>query len=103
MTAANTPNANRRYWRAALSPAEAVVVERAAQGHSSPKIAAELHLSLSTVKFHIAAAFRKLNVDSRVTLARWWIYNVELPEEIDENDEKDRKGGTDERPWRPIG
>jgi DNA-binding NarL/FixJ family response regulator len=49
-----------------LSAREREIVEAIAQGKSNASIAADLHLSVSTVKNHVSA---KLGLDNRVQLA----------------------------------
>jgi DNA-binding NarL/FixJ family response regulator len=51
-----------------LSARELAVLTRLAEGRPNQEIADELHLSLSTVKAHLRAAFRKLNVSTRTEL-----------------------------------
>jgi DNA-binding CsgD family transcriptional regulator len=55
---------------AALTPAERRVVEFAAAGRTNRQIAEVLHLSTSTVEFHLTRAFRKLGASSRGELPR---------------------------------
>jgi DNA-binding CsgD family transcriptional regulator len=50
---------------AALSPREAEVLELMTAGRSNAEIAAELHVSLATVKTHVVAILRKLQVRDR--------------------------------------
>ncbi|MER0446508.1 LuxR C-terminal-related transcriptional regulator [Streptomyces sp. Edi4] len=50
---------------AALHPREAEVLGHLAQGHRNRTIAQELHISESTVKFHVANILAKLGVSSR--------------------------------------
>ena len=45
-----------------LSPREREVLERAAFGRSNGQIAAELGVTVNTVKFHLASIFRKLEL-----------------------------------------
>ncbi|HEX3426008.1 MAG TPA: AAA family ATPase [Acidimicrobiales bacterium] len=54
----------------ALTPAERAVVELVAQGMSNPDVAQRLFLSRATVKTHVSNALAKLQVSSRVELAR---------------------------------
>jgi predicted ATPase/class 3 adenylate cyclase/DNA-binding CsgD family transcriptional regulator len=54
---------------AALSPTEAQVAELAAAGRTNPQIAAELFISRTTVKRHLAHSFEKLGVANRTELA----------------------------------
>jgi ATP/maltotriose-dependent transcriptional regulator MalT len=55
---------------AALTGREREVVMLAARGRTNPQIAAELFLSTKTVETHLRNAFHKLNVSSRLELAR---------------------------------
>lgn len=48
-----------------LSPREVEVLALISEGHSNRKIAAELHLSLNTVKVHCSHIYGKLGVNSR--------------------------------------
>lgn len=50
-----------------LTPRELEVLEALAQGLSNKSIAKQLEISQSTVKFHIAQIYAKLNVSSRVS------------------------------------
>jgi DNA-binding NarL/FixJ family response regulator len=42
-----------------------------AQGWTNHEIADELHISISTVKTHLASLMRKLNARNRVEIAMW--------------------------------
>jgi DNA-binding CsgD family transcriptional regulator/tetratricopeptide (TPR) repeat protein len=53
-----------------LTDAERRVTDLVAEGLSNPKVAERLFLSRHTVDFHLRQVFRKLNVGSRVELAR---------------------------------
>ena len=41
------------------------------RGRTNAEIAAELHISLSTVKSHVASLMGKLDVRNRVEIAMW--------------------------------
>jgi DNA-binding NarL/FixJ family response regulator len=56
---------------APLSEREIEVVQAIAQGRTNTEIAAELFISLSTVKSHLASIHRKLGVRNRVEIAGW--------------------------------
>lgn len=42
-----------------------------AQGRTNAEIADELHISLSTVKFHLASLMNKIGVRNRVQIVIW--------------------------------
>jgi ATP/maltotriose-dependent transcriptional regulator MalT len=69
----------RRHWGQSKRPAfgwdsltdtERNVATLAAQGLTNPQIATRMFISRDTVKFHLSQIFRKLNIASRVELAR---------------------------------
>jgi DNA-binding NarL/FixJ family response regulator len=55
----------------ALTDREEEVVLTVARGRTNPEIADELHISLSTVKTHLAAVMTKLGARNRVEIAMW--------------------------------
>lgn len=55
----------------ALTPREEEVVRAVARGLTNAEIAAALHISLGTVKAHLAAIMLKLQARNRVELAMW--------------------------------
>jgi DNA-binding NarL/FixJ family response regulator len=52
-----------------LSPREREVALAVGRGHSNAEIAAELHMSVATVKAHVSRLLVKLGVDNRVQIA----------------------------------
>ncbi len=56
---------------APLTGREEEVAVTVAQGRSNAEIAAELYISLSTVKFHIASLMSKIGARNRVEIAIW--------------------------------
>ena len=54
-----------------LSGRELEVAAAVARGHTNTEIAAELFISLSTVKSHLASIQNKLDVRNRVGIAAW--------------------------------
>jgi DNA-binding CsgD family transcriptional regulator len=65
-TSANRPRSG---WES-LTDTERAVSALVAQGLTNQKIASELFLSPHTVAFHLRQVFRKLDIGSRVDLAR---------------------------------
>lgn len=55
----------------ALTPREEGVLVAVARGRTNAEIAAELHISISTVKTHIARLMQKLGARNRVEIAMW--------------------------------
>lgn len=55
----------------ALTDREEEVLLTVARGRTNPEIAAELRISLSTVKFHLASLMTKLGARNRVEIAMW--------------------------------
>lgn len=55
-----------------LTPAEWRVVHAAQHGMTNAEIAARRGVSLDAVKFHLANAFAKLGVGSRLSLRQWF-------------------------------
>jgi two-component system nitrate/nitrite response regulator NarL len=56
---------DRRERRTSLSPREGQVLEFLADGLTAPQIAAELHLSPSTIKTHLKRLYERLEVSDR--------------------------------------
>ncbi len=54
-----------------LTAREEEVLVTVASGHSNAEIADELHISLSTVKTHLASLMSKLGARNRVEIAMW--------------------------------
>ncbi len=52
-----------------LSPRDRQIAGGIAQGKSNAAIAAELHLSVATIKSHVSAMLAKLQLDNRVQIA----------------------------------
>ena len=52
-----------------LSPRDREIAAAIAQGKSNAAIAAELHLSVATIKSHVSAMLAKLQLDNRVQIA----------------------------------
>ena len=55
----------------ALTAREEEVLLVVARGLTNPEIADELHISLSTVKTHLASLMAKLGARNRVEIAMW--------------------------------
>ncbi|MFC7534726.1 response regulator [Actinoplanes sp. GCM10030250] len=55
----------------ALTGREEDVLDRVARGRTNAEIARELHISMSTVKFHLTGLMTKLGARNRVDLALW--------------------------------
>jgi DNA-binding NarL/FixJ family response regulator len=70
-TFASLRSAPKREPIEALTEREEEVVVAVADGSTNQEIARALHISLSTVKTHIASAMAKLSARNRVELAMW--------------------------------
>jgi DNA-binding NarL/FixJ family response regulator len=68
---AATPAAQPAQPQDPLTPREEDVVLAVACGRTNAEIADELHISLSTVKSHLASLMTKLGVRNRVEIALW--------------------------------
>jgi DNA-binding NarL/FixJ family response regulator len=55
----------------ALTEREEKVLLTVAGGKTNAEISEELHISMSTVKFHLASLMTKLQARNRVELAMW--------------------------------
>ena len=62
-----------------LTDREEEVLLHVAQGWTNAEIADALHLSLSTVKTHLASLMRKLNTRNRVEIAMWAYETHRIP------------------------
>ncbi|MEM1178309.1 MAG: response regulator transcription factor [Acidobacteriota bacterium] len=65
------PRPSPRQPQEALTAREEEVLLTVARGRTNAEIAAELHISLSTVKTHLASLMGKLGVRNRVEIALW--------------------------------
>lgn len=66
-TTARQEQARRRF--ATLTPREYQVAAAIGQGYSNAEIAAQLHMSLATVKAHVSRLLVKLSAENRVQIA----------------------------------
>ena len=67
---------------ARLSPREADVLALASRGLTNRQIAAELHVTVHAVKFHLAGVYRKLGVSNRTEAVVHWL-RVDAPRPAD--------------------
>lgn len=68
---ARSPQATPAQPTEPLTAREEQVLHTVAQGRTNAEIAAELHISASTVKTHLASLMRKAGARNRVELAMW--------------------------------
>ncbi len=61
-------NADKFYSQYSISEREKEIIEALAQGKTNKEIAAELYISINTVKTHIKNIYRKLDIRNRVQL-----------------------------------
>ena len=76
-----TPSADRPVtgWES-LTEAEYATSELVAQGLNNQQVADRMYVSVHTVAFHLRQVFRKLNISSRVVLARIVIERAKQPD-----------------------
>ena len=67
----SAPSSKRARPLVALTDREEEVALTVAQGRTNAEIADELHISLSTVKFHLASLMNKIGARNRVQIAIW--------------------------------
>lgn len=67
----NANSSNPTQPLATLTGREEEVLVTVAQGRTNAEIAGELHISLSTVKFHLASLMNKIGARNRVEIAIW--------------------------------
>lgn len=67
----NANSSNPTQPLAPLTGREEEVLVTVAQGRTNAEIAGELHISLSTVKFHLASLMNKIGARNRVEIAIW--------------------------------
>jgi DNA-binding CsgD family transcriptional regulator len=60
-----------------LSPRETEVLAKAARGMTNGEVAADLHVSIHAVKFHLASIYRKLGVTNRTEAAVRYLQSLE--------------------------
>ena len=60
-----------------LSPRETEVLAKAARGMTNGQVAADLHVSIHAVKFHLASIYRKLGVTNRTEAAVRYLQSLE--------------------------
>jgi len=66
--------------RSQLSDRELQIARSVARGRTNAEIAAELFISLSTVKSHLTSIHNKLDVRNRVEIAAWaWATGLVQP------------------------
>jgi DNA-binding NarL/FixJ family response regulator len=65
------PSSRRAEPLVPLTDREEEVAMTVARGHTNAEIADELHISLSTVKFHLASLMNKIGARNRVQIAIW--------------------------------
>jgi len=58
-----------------LTAREREVIQAVARGLSNKAVAAELHVTVQTVKFHLTSIYRKLGITNRTEAARWVMSN----------------------------
>jgi DNA-binding NarL/FixJ family response regulator len=62
---------------AGLSRREAEVLEMAARGLTNPEIASRMHVTVHTVKYHLAGIYRKLGVANRTEAAVAYLHGLQ--------------------------
>lgn len=71
MAVDDAATADRRDEAPGLTPREVDVLRLVARGESNPQIAAELHVTVNTVKAHLKNILEKLNVQNRTQAATY--------------------------------
>lgn len=83
LTAPHAPSEDREEEIADLTPREVEVLRLVARGASNPEIAAELHVTVNTVKAHLKRILEKLNVHNRTQAAAYAMRRGLFPEDGD--------------------
>lgn len=63
-----------------LTPREMEILDAVSRGHTNAQIAADLELTIHTIKFHLGSVYRKLEAANRTEASARWLRRP-MPEE----------------------